>query len=213
MLTPTWYYQAKKPLYRWLLWPLSLLFGLSQTLRQASASSPYRAKAKVISIGNLSVGGSGKTPVARALGQDLTMMGFRCLILSRGYGGTEIGPLMVDPKRHSASDVGDEPLMLSQTLNIMIAKDRALGLKQADSDGYDIVILDDAHQNPNIIKDLSLVLIDAQSEGGRHAFGDQRLLPMGPLREPLSIGLKRADHIVLVVPPQTQILTMIYGLT
>jgi tetraacyldisaccharide 4'-kinase len=204
--TPSWYYKENPPLYRWALWPLSLLFGLAHNIRWASAKTPYRAKAKVISIGNISVGGSAKTPVARALAHSLKTKGYRGLILSRGYGGSQIGPLLIDPNQHDAAMVGDEPLMLSHGLDVMIAKNRADGLRRADEMGYEIVILDDAHQNPSIHKDLSLVLIDALNDGGHLAFGDHSLLPMGPLREPLFKGIKRADHILFIVPSVNQVI-------
>jgi tetraacyldisaccharide 4'-kinase len=175
-----------------LLSPLGSLYGWSVTARQARAN-PFRPKARVLCVGNLTAGGSGKTPVAIAIADILSAAGHRIAFLSRGYGGASPGPLLVDPRHHSAASVGDEPLLLAAHGTTIVARDRAQGAALADSAGADIIIMDDGFQNFQIAKDLSLVVVDAV-----FGFGNGRVIPAGPLREPVAQGLARADAIVVV---------------
>lgn len=175
-----------------LLTPLGWLYGASVRIC-ARRRDPYRTKAKVICVGNLTAGGTGKTPIAIALAKHLQARGLRVAFLSRGYGGRSRGPLQVDFSLHGAGDVGDEPLLLAQAAPVIVARDRREGAKFADGYAPDVIIMDDGHQNFAVAKDLSIVVIDAKD-----AFGNERMLPAGPLREPVSQGLERADAVVLV---------------
>jgi tetraacyldisaccharide 4'-kinase len=175
-----------------LLAPLGALYGLSVRLRQAGAR-PLRPKARILCVGNLTAGGSGKTPVAIALGRMLRTRGKKIVFLSRGYGGRLRGPVRVDLVRHSFGDVGDEALLLAAQGAVIVARARAAGARLADSLGADVIIMDDGFQNFQIAKDLSLVVVDAAA-----GFGNGRLIPAGPLREPVAQGLARADAIVLM---------------
>ena len=175
-----------------LLAPLGALYGLSVRARQAAAR-PFRARARVLCVGNLTVGGSGKTPVAMALARMLAERGRRVVFLSRGYGGQLIGPIAVTPGKHSAEDVGDEPLLLAAVAPTVVAHDRARGAQLADSLGAQVIVMDDGFQNFQLAKDLSLVVIDAET-----GFGNGRVIPAGPLREPVEQGLQRADAVVAV---------------
>ena len=120
--------------------------------------------------------------------------------LSRGYGGSERGPLRVDPARHTAADVGDEPLMLSAEAPIWIARDRAAGALAAVEAGASAIVMDDGHQNPSLKKALSLVVVDGETRNGVWPLGDGSVFPAGPLREPLGVGLARADAVILMLP-------------
>jgi len=161
-------------------------------LRQARAR-PYRPKARVLCVGNLTAGGSGKTPVAIALGRMLTARGKKVAFLTRGYGGGLKGPVLVEPVRHSAAEVGDEALLLAAAGTTILARDRASGARLADQQGVDIIVMDDGLQNFQLAKDLSLAVIDAAS-----TFGNGRLIPAGPLREIPAQGLARTDGVVLM---------------
>ena len=146
----------------------------------------------VICIGNIILGGSGKTPVTQSLQKILKSMGFSVHIVSKGYGGKLKGPSKV-LQSNNAFEVGDEPLLLSRTGPVWVSKERAPGIKKAWENGADIVLLDDGHQDNSIEKDFSLLVIDSTI-----SFGNGNVIPSGPLREPMSSGLSRADAIVLV---------------
>jgi tetraacyldisaccharide 4'-kinase len=156
--------------------------------------------APVISIGNLTMGGSGKTPVAREVLRLLREAGVEAHGLSRGYGGRVTGPVRVVPAVHSAADVGDEPLMLGHDGPFWVARDRAAGAVAAAQAGAGAVVLDDGHQNPTLRKTLSLVVVDGETRGGEWPFGDGAVFPAGPMREPLAAGLERADAVILLLP-------------
>ena len=138
-------------------------------------------------------GGSGKTPVVLSLVEFIAGQGITVHAVTRGYGGRLAGPVRVDPARHDALAVGDEALLLARSGPCWVARDRAAGCRAAAAVGAQIIVLDDGFQNPGIAKDLSLIVIDAE-----YGFGNGRLIPAGPLREPVRTGLARADAIVLI---------------
>jgi tetraacyldisaccharide 4'-kinase len=198
--TPRWWYVrdgAPAPVLRALLRPLSWIWA-AQTARRIAKATPIDAGVPVICIGNLTVGGAGKTPVAREVLARLRARGVAAHGLSRGYGGNQPGPLRVDPDRHTAADVGDESLMLAGDGPFWIAHDRAAGALAAVAAGAQAIVLDDGHQNPSLIKTLSIVVVDGETRGAEWPFGDGAVFPSGPLREPLAVGLARADAVVAV---------------
>jgi tetraacyldisaccharide 4'-kinase len=178
------FWQHRGPLAL-LLAPLGLLYGASVALNARSAA-PYRAKARVICVGNLTAGGSGKTPVAMAVAQKLAARGKKVFFLTRGYGGTGAGPLLVT--NQTAAQVGDEALLLARIAPTLIARNRADGARLADASGADVIVMDDGHQNFSLAKDISLVVVDG--------FGNGLMIPAGPLRETVRGGLARADAVV-----------------
>jgi tetraacyldisaccharide 4'-kinase len=174
--------------------PLSWAWAAGARARQAGAK-PARVGAPVLCVGNLTVGGTGKTPTVLALLDCLRRRGRRPHAVTRGYGGSLAGPLRIEAG-HTAAQVGDEALLLARAAPTWVARDRVAGARQAVAAGADVIVLDDGFQNPALAKDLSLVVVD-----GAYGFGNGRLLPAGPLREPIEDGLARADAIVLVLPP------------
>lgn len=175
-----------------LLTPLGAALDAAGRLRR-SIARPYRAAVPVICVGNIVAGGSGKTPVALSLASILVARGIGAAIVMRGYGGSLAGPFRVDPRRHDAGAVGDEPLLAAAVAPCWVARDRAAGVVAAIAGGAAAIILDDGFQNPHVAKDLSLVVIDTA-----YGFGNGRLIPAGPLRERIAAGFARADSLVLI---------------
>jgi tetraacyldisaccharide 4'-kinase len=147
----------------------------------------------VICVGNLVAGGAGKTPVALALARRLLARGRAPHFLTRGYGGRLAGPVRVDPAAHTARAVGDEALLLAAMAPAWVAHDRPAGARAAAAAGAQTIVMDDGHQNPSLGKDLAILVID-----GGYGFGNRRVIPAGPLREPIGEGLARADAVVVV---------------
>jgi tetraacyldisaccharide 4'-kinase len=175
-----------------LLAPLGWAYGASVAWK-ASNTRSHRASAKVICVGNLTAGGSGKTPIAIAIARALIARQRNTVILTRGYGGRMRGPAFVDPLRESFEETGDEALLLAAAAPVIVSRDRAAGATLADSHRIDVIVMDDGHQNFSLMKDISIVVVDAES-----GFGNGRILPAGPLRENVLLGLARADAVVLV---------------
>ncbi len=174
-----------------LLKPLGALYGAiaARRLRRKGLN----AGIPVLCVGNYHVGGAGKTPAVLALAKLLRELGETPVVLSRGYGGELRGPIRVDPERHTASDVGDEPLMLARSLPVVVSRRRADGVPLARSRGATVILMDDGFQNPSIVKDASLIVID-----GERGLGNGQVFPAGPLRAPLRPQLARTDALIVV---------------
>jgi len=173
------------------LTPMGWLYG-AIVAWSAHNATPDRCSASVICVGNLTAGGTGKTPIAIAIARALIARGKRPFFLTRGYGGRMRGPILVMPE-HNAIDVGDEPLLLATAAPVIVSRERSEGAALAVAHGADVIVMDDGHQNFQLAKDLSLVVID-----GEQQFGNGQLIPAGPLREFVGQGLARADAVVIV---------------
>jgi tetraacyldisaccharide 4'-kinase len=190
----------REPAFWWrknggsLLAPLAAIYGAVAWGRIQAQGQ--RAGVPVICLGNLTVGGAGKTPAALAVAHLLLAVHERPFFLSRGYGGKLAGPVRVDPAFHNSADVGDEPLMLARLAPTIVARDRVAGARMARSAGSSVIVMDDGFQNPSLIKDLAVLLVD-----GRRGIGNGRVIPAGPLRAPLEIQISRARALVVVGPP------------
>ena len=175
---------------RALLAPFAWLYGASVRYRVLH-SHPYQAAMPVVCVGNLNAGGTGKTPIAIAIARALIARGRRPVFLTRGYGGKVRGSAFVTPDDR-ATHVGDEPLLLAGTAPVIVSADRAAGARLAEDHGFDVIVMDDGHQNFALAKDLAIVVVD-----GEAGFGNGLVLPAGPLREPVAQGLARADAVIV----------------
>lgn len=172
--------------------PLSIIYSMITWLRQIF-SFPYKSKLPVICVGNFTMGGAGKTPLTLSIFQQLTELDLNPCILSRGYGGEALGPLLVNKDTSLPPQVGDEPYMMAQYAPVVIAKKRKAGAQLIENLGYDCIIMDDGFQNPTIYKDLSICVVDAGSP-----IGNGCVFPAGPLREPLSRAKDKCDGVVYI---------------
>jgi len=174
-----------------LLKPLAALYGAIAARRMQRKG--LDAGVPVICVGNYHVGGAGKTPTVLALAKLLRDLGETPVVLSRGYGGKLRGPVRVDPERHAAIDVGDEPLMLAATLPVVVSRQRAEGVPMARSLAASVILMDDGFQSPAVTKDASLIVID-----GHRGLGNGQVFPAGPLRAPLGLQMARTDALIIV---------------
>lgn len=203
MREPRFWRRGGNPWPARLLAPAGAVYGGATILRR-HLHRPYRPPVPVIVAGGLALGGAGKTPLALALAERVSARNPH--FLSRGYGGREAGPLRVDPARHGATDVGDEPLLLAAHGPAWIARDRAAGARAAAAAGAGVIILDDGFQNPFLAKDLALLAIDGES-----GLGNGHVFPAGPLREPVAAALGRAQAVVLIGEDRAGIAARIAG--
>lgn len=183
------------------LTPVSWLYNAGRKIR-ASRIKSERLGLPVLCVGNIVSGGSGKTPVVAALRDILRAANLskNPVILSRGYGGSISGPLTVDSEKQTFSEVGDEPLLLAKAGPVIVSRNRPDGARLAERSGVDLILMDDGFQNPSLVKDLSFLVIDGPS-----GLGNGKLLPAGPLREPLAEALRRTDAVILIGEDETGI--------
>lgn len=190
MQAPSFWWQPGRGL---LLSPLAALYGTAAWLRMRRPGRSVGVP--LICLGNLTVGGAGKTPAALAVGRLLLAAHARPFFLSRGYGGRLAGPVLVNRSVHRAADVGDEPLLLAGLAPTIVARDRVAGARMARFESASAIVMDDGFQNPALHKDLAILVID-----GRRGIGNGRMLPAGPLRAPLASQMARAQALIIVGP-------------
>jgi tetraacyldisaccharide 4'-kinase len=195
--TPSFWYRpsgSKPEAIEFALTPVSGLYRLAYEIHQSTARQE-KFDIPILCIGNLNAGGTGKTPSALALMETIKkhQIAHNPFFMSRGYGGGEYGPLFVDPQKHTAWHTGDEPIVLAAAAPTIVSGNRAQGILLAMHRRADLVLMDDGLQNPHIKKDICIVVIN-----GEMGFGNGKMLPAGPLREPLKRGLKKADAFILI---------------
>lgn len=187
---PGWWYRPKG-LTATVLAPLSGIYGMIAA-RRLHAENAYRSRLPIICVGNFTAGGSGKTPFTAMLLPMLTARGERPAVLTRGYGGSVHGPHWVDPATDSAAGVGDEPLLLARLAPTLVSRDRRAGAHQIEDQGQaTCIVMDDGLQNPSLIKDLTIAVVD-----GARGIGNGCVIPAGPLRAPLGAQGVLVDAIV-----------------
>jgi tetraacyldisaccharide 4'-kinase len=205
MKAPGFWYRPPGPKAK-LLSPLGAVYGGLGRLRQRLVK-PQAANVPVVCVGNLTVGGAGKTPLAIALAERLAHAGLTPHFLTRGYRGRLAGPVRVDLVEHDAQDVGDEALILAAHFPTWVSGNRIAGARLAAEAGAEALVMDDGFQNPGLAKDVSIIAVD-----GGTGFGNGRILPAGPLREMPRHGLARADAVVLVGEDQIGMAGALAGL-
>lgn len=189
---PEFWWRTKASGTAILLSPIARIWSTATLLRMAKPPS-YRPPVPVICVGNLVVGGAGKTPTAIALARAARARGLKAGLLSAGYGGDTRTPVLVDAASDGSERVGDEALLLAAVAPTVVARDRAAGARRLVEAGVDIIIMDDGFQNPAVRKDLSLVVVDAAS-----GIGNGMVIPAGPLRAPVADQMRAADALLLV---------------
>jgi tetraacyldisaccharide 4'-kinase len=171
--------------------PIAAIYGAVAAARMRRPG--FRAGAPVICVGNFTLGGAGKTPLAIWLTRMLAETGATPALLSRGYGGRLTGPVRVDPASHSARDVGDEPLLLARAAATIVSHDRVAGAAAAIDAGASTIIMDDGLQNSALAKDLTIAVAD-----GARGVGNGRVFPAGPLRAPLAAQMPHVDALMVI---------------
>ncbi len=190
MLTPKFWRNTNPGILSFFLTPFSWVWKFF--LKYRLSVNSYKVDVPVICVGNINMGGVGKTPTVIALIEKLKQKGLNPHVLSKGYGGKMSGPLLVS-SGHNPGDVGDEPILISAFAPTWISKDRVKGAKAAVESGCDVIILDDGFQNQSIYKDFSIIVVDATI-----GFGNGKIFPAGPLRESIENASKRGDIFLLV---------------
>ena len=188
---PKFWYIKKDTFFSKILYPLSLIFRLGTKLRNIT-NHTKKSVLPTICIGNIVVGGAGKTPVAIKIGKILIESGYNPHFISKGYAGIIKSSTLVQTW-HSPKSVGDEPLLLSKIAPTWIGTNRNISINLALKKGSDCIIMDDGFQNPTIHKDFSIIVINSYQE-----FGNMRVMPSGPLRESIKRGLSRTNLVIVI---------------
>ncbi len=204
MNQPSFWYKKNTFLEK-LLRPVGCLYGFIVGWR-LKHNKPYAPRIPVVCVGNICVGGTGKTPICLALADYFVRRGKNVFFLSHGY-KSHLQNVMIDVRTHTAADVSDEALLFAQKLPTIVDKNRARGVKKAQKLGAELVIMDDGFQNPTLKKECALVVFN-----GARGIGNGACLPAGPLRESPKKGLKRAAAAVIVGRDEQGLETMIHAL-
>ena len=188
---PKFWYLKRDSFQSNVLYPFSLIFRLGTKIRNF-VSKEKKSKLPIICVGNIVIGGAGKTPVALKIGNMLIKAGYNPHFVSKGYGGLEKNNTLVQDW-HSPKSVGDESLLLSEISPTWIGLDRSKSFELASENGADCIVMDDGFQNPTLQKDFSIVVINGEQE-----FGNKRVIPSGPLRESINRGLSRTNLVITI---------------
>lgn len=197
--TPAFWFKEKS-MAATLLWPFTILWQFGGILRRFFAK-PYTPNVQTICIGNIVMGGAGKTPCALKIAQILTEKGHKPVFITQGYGGTLNGPIKIIPQQHTAAEAGDEALLLAAAAPCYMGKNRTDAMKMAIAhEQPSHLILDDGLQNPHFQAQCNLLVLDSM-----HPVGNGKIFPSGPLRESLPNALQRISAVILLGDQNTLI--------
>jgi tetraacyldisaccharide 4'-kinase len=199
---PKFWYQKKDTYLSNFLHPLSLLFSFGTKIRNI-LSTTNKGPLPIICVGNIVVGGAGKTPVALKIGKLLIKAGYKPGFISKGYAGLIKNSTLVK-SWHSARSIGDESILLSEVANTWVGVDRINSARLAKEKNSNCLIMDDGFQNPTIYKDFSIIVINASQE-----FGNKKVMPSGPLRESIKRGLSRTNLVIVIGDPSHELKQLI----
>ncbi|MEX6633224.1 tetraacyldisaccharide 4'-kinase [Hyphococcus lacteus] len=201
MMREPWFWQSPSMTAKAIttaLRPAAFAYQYAHKLRCAMTAS-HHASVPVICIGNATLGGVGKTPLALRIHEFLLEDGIKSCFLTRGFGGSFTGPTLVDRDHHDADQVGDEALLLAARGNTIISRFRPAGAALAVEHGAQAILMDDGYQNPTLHKDISILLVDKKSTSD-----NPLTFPAGPFRETLASAKKRADLVIAVGDTQAE---------
>lgn len=193
MREPIWWYTDTPSWQSRALQPAAAVYDWA-TRRRIYNAAPYAAPLPVICVGNFTAGGTGKTPTALLVADIVEQLGGAPWFLSRGYGGRLDGQERVDPQRHTAAEVGDEPLLLAARAPTVTSINRALGAEfiARHAPAKAVIVMDDGLQNPTLAKRLTIAVVDAA-----RGIGNGRVIPAGPLRGAIDFQIARTDVIIV----------------
>ena len=181
--------------------PVATVYG-AVAVRRLRAAPAYTSRLPVVCVGNFTAGGVGKTPLVSALCEHWRKMGRRPVILTRGYGGRNVGPHVVDHERDTAAEVGDEALLHAASTPVVVSRDRAAGARFIEAHtklGAGLIVMDDGLQNRSLAKTFSIAAVDR-----KRMLGNGRVIPAGPLRAPIAEQAALTKLLVLVTPPDAR---------
>ncbi|MBO1324158.1 tetraacyldisaccharide 4'-kinase [Acetobacter sp. TBRC 12305] len=193
---PAFWSDPKARLWPWLLSPFEGVVAYLARHRQRRQG--WSVPVPVLCCGNLTTGGTGKTTVIMDLATRLIRQGKHPHVLTRGYGGRAAPGTRVDPARHTARDVGDEPVLLAGICPVWVGADRVQTARAAVAAGADCLLMDDGFQNPGLNKTFSLLVVD-----GSVGLANGHVLPAGPLRERPAEAFARASAVLVIGPDRT----------
>jgi tetraacyldisaccharide 4'-kinase len=196
--TPKFWYRRPNIIQKLLLKPVANIYSRISTRNYCGDYFYKSSKAKVIAVGGITVGGSGKTLVTRFIGEFLQSRGKKVAVLSRGFGRSSSKILKTDSSIHSYKDVGDEPLLLSRFVPVYVGKNRAKAAQSAEADGAEYLILDDGITQKYLKPDLKLVVIDSEQR-----LGNGEMFPLGPNRLNFEKIKFDIDGIIVLAPNES----------
>lgn len=206
-----WYNKSYK-LLSWLFLPFSIFWFLLVVIRWIlyKFKPITKSQAYVVCVGNLTIGGGGKTPTVMYLANSLQNVGFKALVVKKAYKSSfkQATLLLQNCNSYTAQQIGDEALLINQHCDVIVCNSWSQGFKLANQHSYNVIIMDDGLQNNSVHKDFNLIVVDSQ-----YKFGNKLPLPAGPLRNLFSVSLKKANAFLVLGSPNIKLQNSLNNLT